>query len=199
MLFKDLEVLFDLFATLSESFEEGNQKQFETIVHPLYLKTGNVFHGYEELLLKLRNMIEQKKSREELIRILEEGRLEHLSLRLKKKKILRNKGYRVYSSDHLFLRGVWGIICCSLSAFDEMPQKHAYSIPEHTILDRLYQIPIDLYAECCSSNPFCTLFDERQEEINTAWQDVIQGYRQIETTVGARTQNESQPYVCPDQ
>lgn len=184
MLFKDLAVAFDLFTALIESDRRKEREIFEEAIKPLYQKAERLFHDYEELLLTLRNMIQQQKDREELIRILEQGRLEYLSLRLKKKQILRNKGYKVYSGKHLFMRGVWGVICCCLSAFDMIPQKHAYSTPEHTILDRFYQVPIEPYGECCSDNPFFSLFDKRQEEINAAWQDVTFGFRQIEKTAG---------------
>jgi len=171
--------VIDRLIELVKAKGEARAKYFDEIIEPLYQETEEVFRDYVALFRELIRRLEKDESVPDIIRWLEDRRLDFLPVRMKIRAGLdrfTQYGTLLHGEEQdAFLNGVWGVMKGALSLSEEgHTPMHEYGWGDHTVLDLLYiwsRSPVSVNRRRYLDNAH-----EQLASIERAWQDVVRGY-----------------------
>jgi len=172
---------------LRDERQESRDRYFEHYVQPTYVAAEQVFRDYRALLADIQQKVESGETRENLIRFMEERRMQELPVRMRLRAILSQRDRESTVFDQRtgiivrrgrFERGIWGLLLGGLGHFEEKEVFNwwnPYSRDRHTLLSILYEM------QRTDDNQVLLSRTWRQTEaLDRAWQDVTLGFAELQ-------------------
>lgn len=168
--------LLDKFIELLNVRREGKQDYFDAVVEPMFEDAELIAKDYIALFGELITRLKEGHEVLEVIRWIEERRLELLPVRIKVRALMEEGG--VEPSVDRFEQGILGLLKGGISLIEvgHAPLKE-YGFGNHTVLDILKR---------CSNEPlegrrglFLRLATAQLNCIQSAWKDAVKGYGEL--------------------
>lgn len=166
--------------------ERNREKYFQNFVDPLFHDAELVVHDYIALFRELISQLEKGDSVSEIVKWLEERRLELLPVRIKLRAFLTHMSYdrqrKLEASMDRFQKGIWGLMKGGLSLVEEgHSQLSEYGWQDHTVLDLLYLWSQQPIAE--NRSRYIANAKAQLACIEEAWKDVSEGYARLKISL----------------
>jgi hypothetical protein len=141
--------LFSYLIKLAETRDSRNRKHFDAIVTPAFEAAEVIYKDYLSILLEVKRMLEKRSRIADVIKFLEERRIQFKPLRMRLADYLEANGvfsgktYGDLEQNDLILenslpefeRGILGLLRGGIEITDKGGSGRAYAVNKHTILD----------------------------------------------------------------
>ena len=190
---KLIEMLIELF----DRKHIKKEKFFKDYVQPTYQLAEKVYGDYLKLFENVKRKLKDEDSIENIIRFLEEGRVNYLPVRAKLRAILRRYDecpeeempqmviplvppFRKFRRElPRFERGILGILRGGLASLEDIPRVDLTPYGDrdnHTLLDVLYHFSEESVTK--NRSGYLRLVEEQVDALKKAWEDVVEGFVQ---------------------
>jgi len=179
--------IIDRLIQLATYRERKSKEYFDVYVEPLYKDAEKIVSDYLKLFQKLIHKIKKGESEAEIIKWIEQRRVDHLPIRMKTKSLLKHCDSRYYNRERnrvgidKFQDGILRVMRGGVSLVEP---GHISDSGAHTVLDVLYAFMYGRYREEEQSekerSEFYLKCARRQMEyIQEAWKDAMEGYAEL--------------------
>ena len=147
--------LFDYLIKLAESRDSKSRQRFDSVVKPAFEAAEIIYKDYLSILLEVRRMLDQRSRMSDVIRFLEDRRIQYKPVRMRLSNYLEFSG--VFSGETSggelkqreaelamnlpeFERGILGLLRGGIEITDKGGSLRAYAVGKHTILDLISRL-----------------------------------------------------------
>lgn len=182
--------IIDRFVHLLTLRQELSEKQFEHIVKPLYEDAELVYRDHLMTFEQLKKMIKNGIPEEELIRFLEERRLEYLPVRMKIRavviRLFGDSPRAALRERSKFVQGIWSLMRGGVDISEPGHFERLHASGDHTLLDILYlflnrpemQRPDEWYRQ-----RGWIAVEHQLRSLKEAWEEIVAGYAEMQNAI----------------